>query len=238
MSIIEVVVRLILIGSSAGVNLDGHSNVWISGSLGLVAMMATIELAVRPYGKEVFDRLLLMAGSLVVTLIILGLVLNVTPWGLTLTTWNAAWVFLSILVLFWRRRNRTHVVLPTGIFNMLSVSIAFSAAIIIAAGALAIEGVRKWDAQPILSFSLVSSSSTTVTTEINAASTRGTYRIVAFSRHDRASHYTSEPFTVTAGKGGETVQEKVPVKGGGAWVFDLKSNGDGKILRELIVDVE
>jgi hypothetical protein len=234
-SALEVLVRLIVIGGSAGINLDGHLSTWISGSLGLVAMVATAELAVRPYGAKVFDRLLLIAGSLVVTLILLGVVLNVAPWGLTRGTWNAAWLVLSILVLFWRRGIRTRVILPGRFINVVSLSIVVAAAIIVGAGVLAINGVKKWDEKSILSFSLVSSSSTNITTEINATSVRGSYSIVAFSQTHKKSHYMSKPFSVSAGSSGETVQEQVPVKVRGPWVINLESAG--KVVRELIVDV-
>lgn len=237
MSALEIFVRLSLIGGSAGINLDGHLNIWISQILGIIAMVATAELAVRPYIVGVFDRLLLIAGSLVVTFILLGLVLNLTPWGLTLGTWNAAWVVLSILVLFWRRGIWTHITFPRLPINVLSLSIVVAAAIIVGAGVLAISGVKKSDGQAVLSFSLVSSSSTDVTTEIDATSVNGSYSIVAFSQTHKTTHYKSKSFSVSAGRAGEAVQVQVPVKVSGPWVINLESANNGKVVRELIVDV-
>ena len=237
MSVLEIASRLLLIGSSTFVNLDGHINVWVSGILGLASMLATAELAARPYGAKVFDRLLLMTGGLVVTFIILGLVLNLTPFGLTLGTWNAAWGVLSIGVLIWRRSNRSQIVLPGRLFNVFSVSVVVAAVIIIGAAVLAIDGVKKWDAKTILSFSLVSSSSTSVITQINATSINGDYTIKAFSQIHKASHYTSKPFTVAAGSDGQILQEQVPVNAKGPWVIDLESGDTGKVVRELIIDV-
>jgi hypothetical protein len=238
MSVLEIVSRLILIGGSTFANLDGHVNVWVSGILGLASLLATAELAVRPYGTKIFDRLLLMAGGLVVTFIILGLLLNLTPFGLTLGTWNAAWGVLSTGVLIWRRGSRSQVTLPGRPVSVFGVSVVVAAVIIIGAGALAVDGVKKWDAKTLLSFSLVSSSSTSIVTQINATSVNDAYSIKAFSKNDKASHYTSKPFTVSAGSNGQIFQEQVPVNAKGSWVIDLVSGNTGKVVRELIVDVD
>ena len=237
MSVLEIALRLLLIGSSTVANLDGHINVWISGILGLASLLATAELAIRPYGRTVFERLLLMAGGLVVTFIILGLVLNLTPFGLTLGTWNAAWGVLSVAVLIWRRGSRSQIVLPGRLLNVFGLSVVVATVIIIGAAVLAIDGVKKWDAKTVLSFSLVSSSSTSVVTQINATSVNGDYTIKAFSKAHKASRYTSKPFTVSAGSDGQTLQEQVPVNAKGAWVIDLQSGATGTVVRELIIDV-
>lgn len=237
MSALEVLVRLILIAGSACINLDDHINVWVSGSVGLVSILATAELAVRPYSARVFDRLLLMAGGLVATFIILGLLLNLTPWGLTLETWNAAWGVVSILVLIWRRGDRTHIVIPKKFVNVFSLSVVIAIIIIIGAGVLAIDGMKKWDEKSVLSFSLVSSSSTSIVTQINATSISGSYSIAAFSRTNKASHYTSRPFSVSAGSNGQMIRERIPVMVKGPWVIDLDSTDGGKVVRELIINV-
>lgn len=237
MSLLEVLIRLILIAGSACINLDGHINVWISGIVGLVSILATAELAVRPYGAKVFDRLLLMAGGLITTFIILGLLLNLTPLGLTLETWNAAWGVISVSVLIWRRGNRTQIVVPKGFVNVFSLSVVVAIIIIIGAGVLAIDGVRKWDEKSVLSFSLVSSNSTSVVTQINATSISGSYSIAAFSQTNTASHYTSRPFSISAGRDGQMIRERIPVKANGRWVIDLDSADGDKVVRELIIDV-
>jgi hypothetical protein len=234
---LEVLVRLILIAGSVCINLDGHINVWVSGIVGLVTILATAELAVRPYGAKIFDRLLLMAGGLVATFIILGLLLNLTPWGLTLETWNAAWGAVSILVLIWRRGSRTHIVIPRGFINVFGLSVVVAVIIIIGAGVLAIDGVKKWDEKSVLSFSLVASSSTSVVTQINATSISGIYSITAFSKTNKASHYSSEPFSISAGSDGQMIRERIPVNAKGSWVIDLDSADGRNVVRELIIDV-
>jgi hypothetical protein len=235
MSALEVLVRLIVIGGATGTNLDGYLNVWITAILGLISMVATAELAVRPYSAKIIGRLLLIAGSVVVTLVVLGVTLNLTPWGLNRVTWNGAWAVLGVLVLFWRREVRTHVVPPTRFINVVSLSIIVSAAIIVGAGILAIDGVKKWDEKPTLSFSLISSSSSGITTQVNATSVSGVYSIQAYSQAHKASRYMGKPFSVSAGGSGESIKERVTVKVRGRWTVDLVSAG--KVVRELIVDV-
>jgi hypothetical protein len=233
----EVAVRLLLILGSAGINLDGQANPWVSGIISLASIAATAELAVRPYGSKVLDRLLLAAGGLVVTLILLGLLVNLTPLGLTRGTWNIAWAALSIFVLFWRRDSRTEVSFRRIPINALSLSIVAAAAIIAGAAALAASGVHKWEGQSTLSFSLAAVSSTVVTTEINATSVSGGYSIVAFLQSHKQTHYTSKPFELTADRSGATVREQVPIGARGRWVIDLEPAGGGTVLRELIVDI-
>lgn len=236
MPALEVVARLALIGGSASINLAGYVSIWISVGLGLVAMIATAELAVRPYGARIFDRLLLIAGSLITVFILLGLVLNVTPWGMTRGTWNVAWAIVGIGVLIWRRGTHTHFILPYGPISVLSLSIVAAAAIIIGAGFLAVDGVSKSESEPVLSLSLVSSSSTRMTIEVDARSVSGSYLIMAFPQVNKTSSYKSKPFSVSAGIGGETVQRQVPVKVKGTWIVELVADG-GKAIRQLIVNI-
>jgi hypothetical protein len=219
------------------VNLDGHVNPWISGIISLISIAATVELAVRPYGSKVADRLLLAAGGLIVTLVLLGLALNLLPWGLTRGTWNITWALLSILVLFWRRGALTGIRFPRIPINVLSLSIAAAAVIIAGAAALAASGVHKWEGQPALAFSLAGVSSTGVATEIDATSVSGSYNIVSMYQFDKHTYYTSKPFEVTADQNGTTLREQVPVAGKGRWVIYLYQAGSSKALRELIVDV-
>ena len=237
MLVLEVAARLVLIFSSAGINLAGYANPWISGIIGLASIAATAELAVRPYGSKVVDRMLLAAGSLIVTIILLGLLLNFTPWGLTRGTWNIAWAVVGISVLIWRRRIRTKVRLRKIPINALSLSIVAAAVIIVGAAALAASGVHKWDGQSKMSFSLAAVSSTTVATEIDATSWSGNYSIVAFLQDHEQTRYTSKPFEVTGGRGGVTVQEQVPIEAKGRWVIALEPAGGGTAIRELIVDI-
>jgi hypothetical protein len=234
---LEVAIRLVLICSSAGTNLDGHVSPWISGIIGLASIAATVELAVRPYGSKVFDRLLLAAGGLVAALVILGLLLNLIPWGLTRGTWNLAWAMLSILVLFWRRDVRTAVRFRRIPVNALSLSIVAAAVIIAGSAALVASGVHKWEGQSKLSFSLAAVSSTSVATEIDATSVDSSYSIVAFLQNHKQTLYTSKPFEVTADRNGATVRERVPIATKGRWVIDLEPAGGGKAFRELIVDI-
>jgi len=234
--VLEAAVRLILILVSAGVNLDGHASPWVSGIVSLISIAATVELAVRPYGSKIFDRLLLAAGSLIVTLILLGLLLNFLPWGLTRGTWNLTGALLSIVVLFWRRRELTGIRFPRVRVNVLSLSVMAAAVIIAGAAALAASGVHKWDGQSTLAFSLAGVTSTSVATQIDATSVSGSYSIVAMIQFDKKTYYTSKPFNVTAGPSGATLLEQVPISGKGRWVIDLEPAGGGKALRELIVD--
>jgi hypothetical protein len=225
----EVALRLTLIVALL-VAVAYDVNVWIAAPLGLLAIATTAELAIRPYAANAVDRLLLGCGTVVTTLILAGLGLNLTPWGLTRTTWTVTWTILSIGVLAWRRE------LGAGIRSfglwVLSASLIF-----VVAGILAIAGVRHSNRQPFVAFALVSTSANAVVVEIDAKSITERYRIVAMSKVSGARKYFSAPFTVRSGGDGVRVFEHVPINIAGVWIINLESANNGAIVRWLKVDI-
>lgn len=236
---LEAALRIILIASLFGAVMYGVT-VWIIAPLGLIAIAATAELAVRPYATNAADRLLLACGSIVTTLILVGLALNLTPWGLTRTTWNAAWLIVSISVLTWRRgiaTNITNIKRPWAGMRSLSAWIATASLILIAAVILALAGVRIWDRQPVLALSVVSRNIDSVVVEIEATSITGEYRIMATSRAPKALQYSSGLLTIKAGSTGERVRTRVPLNVAGTWTIDLESAYGDAIIRWLKIDL-
>jgi hypothetical protein len=119
----------------------------------------------------------------------------------------------------------------TGLYGLAAV------AIFVAAGIVAMSGVRIWNQKPMLAFSLVSKSSSNVVVKIDAISTNATYRIVAQSGSRKAHHYSSAPILVSAGGEGQSLHESVPVNAPGRWVIDLNTVNGATGVRELIVNV-
>lgn len=231
----EVTLRLALIAALiAAVGYD--ITAWITAPLGLLAIAATGELAVRPYAANAADRLLLGCGATVTTLILTGLALNLTPWGLTKTTWSAAWLTLSIGVLLWRRGFSTQVRRPAAGVKSLGVWMVLASIMLVAAVVLALAGVRRWDRQPVLAFSVVSRSTSAIVVEIDATSISGSYRITAAPDAQGASDYSSALLDIEAGGAGERVRERVPVDIPGTWTIDLRSGSDGTVVRMLKVN--
>lgn len=233
----EVVLRLALMVGLFGVvayNLTG----WITAVLGFVAIITTAELAVRPYAPSAIDKLLMGSGAVVTTLIIIGLGLTLTPWGLNRITVDVAWLAMSLAVLGWRRRLRTNIQLSMAeISSSLRIWVA-SASLILAVGVvLALAGVRHWNQRPALAFSLVSKSTNSVLVQVEATSTAGRYQIVADSKVHGAHQYASSLLTIKAGGEGEHLQERVPVNIPGVWTIHLQSADDHSIVRTLIVSV-
>jgi hypothetical protein len=232
---LEIAVRLMLMGGLCAAIWSGVT-VWLAVPLALIAITATTELAVRPYTTNALDRLLLGCGAIVTALIIVGLGLNLTPWGLTKTTWNVAWLALSIGVLTWRRGLRTFFSWPPPRTRALSGWLISAALIIAAAVIVSVAGVQRWDRKPLLAFSVVSESSNSVIVEIEANSISGTYQITAMPQASRKDSYRSAPFTVNAGSGSEQLRERVPLDvPGKTWKINLVSVSDGSIARLLLV---
>jgi len=215
---------------------------WISTPLFLAGVAVTGELAVRPYARNAVDRVLLICGSTIVALILIGLFLNLTPWGLTRGTWAFSWLVVSSAVLIWRRASGASIAADrirrycarhwlTGLYGIAAV------AIFVVAGIIAMSGVRAWSQKPMLAFSLVSKNSSVVVVRIHAVSTNGTYRIVAESGNPHAHLYSSPAILVSAGAKGEAFNESVPVNVSGRWTIYLNAINGSTGLRVLIVNV-
>jgi hypothetical protein len=232
----EVALRLALIGGLLGAIAYGTA-VWVTAPLGLIVIAATAELAVRPYATNAVDKLLLGCGAVVTTLILVGLGLNLTPWGLTQASWSVAFAILSIGVLAWRRGLGSHVKRPAIKMRSLSVWLVSASLILAVAVVLAVTGVRHSDQQPVLAFALVSKSTNAVVVEIEATSIKGKYHIVAASKVPGARQYASALLAISAQRTAERVQERVPINIAGTWTIDLQSAGDGTVVRRLRVDV-
>lgn len=234
----EVTLRLAPIAALSAAIVCGVS-VWITAPLSLLAIAVTAELAVRPYANNVADRLLLSCGAVVTILIIAGIVLNMTPWGLTQATWGATWLTVSIGVLIWRRGTTTGVPRLPAEMRSLSLwgAMALAAVIFVGAVTLALAGVRRSAQQPDLAFSLISKSGNSVIVEVEATSFSGSYYIVTASSEPAAHQYSSPLLTIRAGSAGEQVRERVPINGPGTWTIDLNSANDGTTVRWLKVDL-
>jgi hypothetical protein len=212
-------------------------NVWILAPLGLIGIAATAELAIRNYVNNAVDRLLLGCGTVVTVFILAGLLLNLTPWGLTRMTWAVFWTTLSIGVLAWRRKLGINVGRP-GAIRPFGPWL-FSAILLFAlAGVLAIAGVRAWSEQPVLAFAFSSTNSNDVVVEIDSTSINDIYRIVAKSKVSGAHQYSSKPLTVRSPGTGSRLYEHVPVNVDGIWTIDLESANTGAVVRWLRVDVK
>jgi hypothetical protein len=232
----EVALRLALITGVFGVIAYNPAG-WITAVLGFAAIVATAELAVRPYAANAIDKLLMGSGGVVTALIIVGLGLTLTPWGLTRLTADVAWLVVNLSVLFWRRRLGTSLRLPGAELRFLSAWTVATGLIVAGGVVLAAAGVRHWNQRPALAFALVSKSADSVVVEIEATSVTGRYQIVAGSTVFGAHPYSSSVLTVRAGGDGEQLQERVPINITGVWRITLRSADDSSPVRYLIVNV-
>jgi hypothetical protein len=242
---LEVTLRLVLIAGLPAV-IAASPAVWVTAPVALVAIAATAELAVRPYGADPASRLLLACGALVTVLILAGLALNLLPWGLTRLTWAAAWLVISVAVLVWRRHSATDLTWLTRLKSVgrlkslgrpggpglaMGLWITAAAVILAAAAVVAQAGVRNWDRKPVLAFSVVSRDTQAVVVQIQATSVTDRYQIVATG----PGHYTTPYFTVAAGGTGTQIRKRVPLSRAGTWIIDLQSGGQTVRKLQLIV---
>ncbi len=232
----ELILRLASIFSSV-IAIAYNASIWITAPLGLIALATTAELAVRPYATNAADRLLLSCGATVTLFIVIGLILNLTPWGLTKIAWSASWLVVSLGVLIWRRKFGTGIGWPAAGIKSLGVWMVLTSLILTAAVVLALAGVRGWNKKPLLALSVVSKNQHSVVVEIEANSIKGTYQIVATSTAPRARQYSSEILHIDTGANGERVQERIPINISGAWTINLESSND-VVVRRVTVDIK
>lgn len=232
----EVILRLTSIFSLL-IAIAYNASIWITAPLGLIALAATAELAIRPYGTNAADRLLLSCGAIVTAFIVIGFILNLTPLGLTRTTWSASWLVISLGVLIWRRKFRTVIGWPAAEIRSLRVWLILTSLILAAAVVLALAGVRAWNEKPLLALSVVSKNQHSVVVEIEANSIKGAYQIVATSTAPRSRQYSSKIFYIDADANGERVRERIPLNISGAWRINLESSNN-VVVRWVTVDIK
>lgn len=232
----EVTLRLALIYGLLAAIAYGV-NVWIAAPLGLLAIAATAELAIRPYAADLVDRLLLGCGAVVTTLILTGLALNLTPWGLTRITSAVTWTILSIGVLAWRKGLGTGMGRSAGGIRSFGPWVFSASMILVAAAVLSLAGVRQWDRQPVLAFALASTGPNAVVVEIDSTAVDQKFRIVATSKAPGARQYLGPTLIVKSGSDAARVFERVPVNIAGVWTIELRSANNDATARRLIVDV-
>lgn len=231
----EVAARLALIaGLAAAITLG--VTVWVTVPLGLLAIAAVAELAVRPYAARPTDRLLLGCGAVITVLILAGLALNLTPWGLTGATWTGTWLLVSVGVLVWRRDLGTPVRWPGAWMRSSGIWVILASLILVFAVVIALAGARHWDQRPALAFSVVSQTSNAVVVEIDATATTGEYEILASSA-THPKRYASASVDLDAGGGGLRLRERLPVSTSGAWTIDLRSVAKKTTVRWVKVNV-
>lgn len=230
----EITLRVALIIGSALAVIQ-HVSAWVSAPLGLIAIGATIELAIRPYAGSMVDRVLIGCGLAVVALILLGVGLNFTPSGLTRVTWTLSWVGLGLAVLIWRRGLEASASLSRIRLRRSYLWAVPVVAVLVAAGLVAQAGVQAAK-EPVLALSMVSKSAHTVTVQIDATSVDGAYQLKAESTTPGAQGYTSRKFEIHAGQSGAHIVKEVPTNISARWTITLASV-TGTQARELIVDV-
>lgn len=147
----------------------------VSTPLGVLWIAATAELAAR-VARPTYQRIMIAAGFVLVVLVLLAIVINVLPWGLTTRTWVAGWACVSATVIAGRRRcarPRVSLVLSARVASLYLVSLGILAASI----ALAIVGAKHAD-KPPTALGIVGEWATSVRVRVVAGAQPGRYLLV------------------------------------------------------------
>ncbi len=235
MSRLEVTLRVVLLAGLLAV-IAASPTVWLTAPVALVAIAATIELAVRPYAADAAaaaaglrsggDRT--HPGRPGAEPAAVGADPGHLGGGLAGDQRGRADLAAdSATDLSWLARP--------GRAGGLGLWMAAAAVILAGAVLLALAGVRNWDRKPVLAFSVLSRTAQAAVVQVQATSMTNRYQIVATRPGQAAGQYASPYFMVRAGGSGIQVRKRVPLNGDGTWNIDLQAGGKTVRKVQLVV---
>lgn len=206
---------------------------WLGGPLGLISLLATAELTVRPFAPQAHDRLLLVAGSTLVALLIGGLLLNFVAGGLTRISWSLGALVVGLIVLARRQSYGTRLVTVRSpqLGSRFIAAAVTSLVLLVVAVVVAIDGTRAGARASVVALSLVSELPNSIVVRVSSTDSAGNYRLIVSARGQVARR--SSLIEVPAGG---SIDREFAVTPGTTWTVLLTSPADPSFSRLLIVD--
>jgi hypothetical protein len=221
----EIALRVIIAVAAAATTVLGAPPL-VAAPIGIASVVATSELAARIPTRPARERAMLAAGFPLVALVLLSLLLNTLPWGLTPASWSVSWAIGSLVAIALRHRTprgwRIDRPSPRAFAWLLPPLV-----IVLAAVALSLRGTVIED-QPPLALGLLSRSASAATVSVDAGSHPGDYRIRVAA--PGTSAVLGPPFTLQRS---EHRKLSVPLAAGAPNVISLLDARTGLELRRV-----
>jgi hypothetical protein len=225
----EFAIRLLVIYGAGVLGVIGAKGN-IAAPLAVLSIFLTAELAARAPGREGIDRVVRIFGSVLVALVLGGVALNFLPEGLTRQTWSAFWVALSLVVLWWRRREATSFGWLKKRAGAQTAWFGASAVVVLVAFVVAVQGANK-DLQSPLQMWVDGKSAGSIAVAVSSGKSEGPFRFVVSPDVTQTDAFA--PFEVQPGA---AVERSIPVAGSTRYDIHLVDVATGAVLRTVIVD--
>lgn len=229
MNRLEFAARLVLIYAAGVLGAIGaHGD--IAAPFSVLSLFLTAELATRKPGRETVDRIVRICGSTIVALVLGGLVLNLIPSGLTRQSWSAFWVVISLVVLWWKRRESTSLDWLQKSAGTQTVWFGAATVVLLLATVVAVTGANNDLKSPVQMW-VQGKSPGLVTVAVSSGHDSGRYRLVVSP--DVTKTNTFDVFDVAPG---QAVERSISVAGNTRYGISLVDAATGTKIREVIVD--
>ncbi len=172
----------------------------VTAGLGLATLANTGELltAVAPHADRV-TRWLLAGTGVAVLLILLGLLLNEAPGGLTATSWQIGWAAVSaVALLVVRGRVESRLAFSLSIRRSLVVPFAVLLAFVPAGLVLGAAGVRMQNGRPLLELSTPTHSASRAQVVVHSVDVGGSYALQVIPDGEATEASQPQPVTLAA----------------------------------------
>jgi hypothetical protein len=203
----------------------------LSAPFAVLSIFLTAELATRARNRPGLDRLVRVPGVILVSLVLGGLVLNLLPAGLTRQTWSAFWVVFSLVVLWWKRNERTSLSWIRTKPGANTVWFSTTGVILVAATIVATVGANEDLKSPLQMWVQGQSQGAIVVAIGGDAESGGPYRLSMDPMVTKTDAF--DPFSLDAG---ESVERSLPAGGNTRYRISLVDDRTGQEVRALVVD--
>jgi hypothetical protein len=205
--------------------------------LGCASLANTGQMVARAMPKaEPIAAMLIAAVTVIVTLILLGLVLDLTPGGLGFTNWQLGWAAISLATLFVVRDELDlHESMDIGLSMPVVLSISIIAVASFGAFAIGNAGVDKQNDAPLLEMSSAHHSLVEAKVLVRSVNSGGQFTLEAFG--DGNPHAGAAPLPVTLPRSGTALRNLTVLLPPARhyWKLQLLNKQTGLVERELIL---
>jgi hypothetical protein len=229
MNRLEFAARLVLIYAAGILGVIGAKGD-IAAPFAIASLFLTAELATRAAGRDGVDRFVRVFGSMIVALVLGGFVLNFLPDGLTRQTWSTFWVAVSLVVLWWKRREVTPFVWLQRKASPQTAWFAAAAVVVIGASIIATNGANR-NLQRPLQMWVQGKSPGSITVAVSSGSASGPYRLVVdpeVTKTDAFDEFSLNPDSA--------VERSIPAGPSTRYRIHLVDARSGDEVRTVIVE--
>ena len=213
-----------------------HAPTWMATPLVVLTVAAVVQLVARGRGRGGIDAWVAGLGGLLVTLVLLGLVLNLLPGGLDRVSWSIGLGVVGTIALLGSTKATYAKGRPSPSVQQLGHVLrgaswyALSAVVLVVALLISVHDTNRSERAP-LALSVQRSSGTTATIVVTSSRDAGPYTMVVDAGNGAVPVRTD--FSITPGT---PVEQALTVPAGKRVTVELTDANSGAAVRTVILD--